>query len=125
MTTSVTVANLPTDGTAGSGADRSRLPDQTGNITVISGNTESDVINTKGLHAVGLVLPAAITGMTGVEIHVSNLLDGTYAKLANSGEFTLTARKAVGSSFISEWNYMKIVYVGTVTGSGEIPLSFA
>ena len=123
MTISVTDLNVSAKDQRG--PDRDLLPDISGLVTVISGDTASSPINIKGLHAVGLVLPAAITGMTGVELHASNVEDGTYAKLDQSGEFVLSALKAVGSSFITEWNWLKIVYVGTVTGSGEIPLSFA
>lgn len=108
------------------GPDRDQLPDISGNIVIITDDEESKVINIKGLHAVGLILPAAIAGLTGVELHVSNLEAGTYAKLAEGGEFTLDALKAVGSAFITEWNYLKIVYVGTATTGGEeIPLSFS
>lgn len=123
MTISVTTGNVNQDDQRG--PDRSILPDLAALIAVISGNTASEPINIKGLHAVGLVLPAAITGMTGIELHVANAEDGTYAKLAEGGEFTLGALQAVGSPFILEWNWLKIVYVGTVAGSGSINLSFS
>ena len=122
MTISVTRNNVNGDNQVGE--DRSKLPDLATDIDVISGNTESEPINIKGLHAVGVSLPAAITGMTGVELHAANKEDGTYRKLGEGGEFTLDDL-AHGSPFILEWNWLKIVYVGTVTGTGEINLSFA
>lgn len=125
MSISVTAENVNEDNQMGE--DRSILPDLAALITVIADDTESEPMNIKGLHAVGLLLPTtALAGLTGVELHVANKEDGTYAKLVEGGEFTLTAAlQAVGSPFILEWNWLKIVYVGTVTGSGEIPLSFA
>lgn len=126
MTISVTTLNVSKKDQRG--PDRSQLPDVSANVDVIDTDTESKVINIKGLHAVGIVLPSTtdIAGLTDVEIHVSNLEDGTFALLAQEGSFALGAAKsAVGSGFLVEWNYMKLVYVGTITGSGEIPLSFA
>lgn len=123
MTISVTTLNVSKADQRG--PDRSILPDLSGLITVVSGDSESDPINIKGLHAIGLVLPAAITSVVTVELHVSNLEDGTYAKLADSGEFTLGALQAVSSTSILAWNWLKVVYVAAATGGGSIPLSFS
>lgn len=128
MTTSVTKQTLSSDGPGGRGPDRSQPPFDDGNIVVAAGNTESGELDIRGLRAMGVTLPATadITGLTGIEIHVASKKGGVYAKLAQEGEFsTDTEKQGVGSSFLYEWNSAKIIYVGTITGSGSIPLSFA
>lgn len=107
---------------ANRGADKNLLPSDGGNLAVINGNTEGPEIDIRGYRAIGLIA-SVITGMTAYQIHVSNESGGTFAALAID-DFPADDL-AHGTSFIAEWNFAKIVYVGTVTGSGIVPYSLS
>ncbi len=102
--------------------DKNLLPSDGGDLAVVSGNDEGPVIDVRGYRAIGLIA-AVITGMTDYQIHVSNKSDGTFAALAID-DFPADGL-AHGTSFIAEWNFAKIVYVGTVTGTGTVPYSLS
>lgn len=119
MTTS---AKVPLEGTK-KGPDKNILPSDGGDLTVVSGNTEGPEIDVRGYRAIGLIANSGITGLTAYQIHVSNKSGGTFAALTID-DFTADGL-AHGTSFIAEWNFAKIVYVGTVSGSGTVPYSLS
>ncbi len=105
------------------GPDKNLLPSDGGDLAVIADDTEGPEIDIRGYRAIGLIGTSGITGLTAYQIHVSNKSGGTFAALAID-DFPADDL-AHGTSFIAEWNFAKIVYVGTVTGSGTVPYSLS
>ncbi len=105
------------------GPDKNILPNNQGIVDWVSGNDESPVIDIRGFRGLGFISPAALTGVTAIQVHVSNLKTGTFAVL-NIPDFPV-ALKAYGTTFIAEWNYAKFVLVGALTGAGETPYNLS
>lgn len=106
------------------GPDKNILPNLSGNILVIGGDTESPPFTVKGFRSLGFIDPGDLTGVTAFQIHVSNLLLGTYANLDIS-DFTAGTLQAFSTELVKGWAFAKIVLVGTLTGSGNIPIGLS
>ena len=106
------------------GPDKNILPSKAGNIVVLTTDTESDPFSVAGFRALGLITDGAITGLTAVTVQVSNLEDGTYAPI-DLDDFAADTLLAHNTTLIAGWKFAKLVYSGTITVAGDIPICLA
>jgi len=107
------------DNPSGKGPDKNILPSMTHDLPLISGDTESTVFSIEGYRGLGLIVPDTLTGVAGLSIEVSNIQGGTFAPLPIVG---IVPGKSYNIGLISPWRFAKIVLLGDLTGSGNIPL---
>lgn len=88
-------------------------------VTILSGQTESDALDTNGTSLVGYVLPAAFTG-TAITFKVCDTLDGTYLDLYNTDGTLISHTVAQGTAVaISPLDFAAFRFVKFVSGSSE------
>ena len=109
---------------AKNGPDKNILPDMALNIPLVGGDDASSAFSVKGFRALGLIDDGNLTDVTAFQVHVSNLIDGTFAPL-DIEDFPAGSLLAHGTTFIAEWAYAKIVLIGTLSTTGNIPLSLS
>jgi len=119
----IAIVNLNIDN-AKLGPDKNILPSLPGNIVLLSTDTESAVFRIEGFRSLGLIDTGLLTGVTAFQIQVSNLLNGTFAKL-DITDFVAGVLTAHSTTFIAGWRFAKIKLIGTLSVSGNIPICLA
>ena len=116
----IAVVNKNTGGKAEVGPERAKLPSIPNSVTWITGDTASGEIDCEGFRGVGFfgLNTTLMAGVSAIEVHVSNKSGGVFAKLDISALILGATTLAFGTSFIAEWNVMKFVLIGTLTGPG-------
>lgn len=108
----------------GMGPDKNILPFMSHNLPLVSGNDESSVFSIKGFRKLGLLIPAVLTGVTGIQVHVSNKEDGTFAPV-DIVDITPggAEAKVVEVDLVLAWSFAKIVLIGSgLSITAEIPM---